>query len=295
MRQVFNSKFKITQQFGVSEEYYKQFGLKGHEGLDIIPTGTVWDVYCLEDGVVVRDIDDTNLGKNYGKNVTVWHPNIGKATQYCHLASNDVSMGQRLTKGEKIGVMGATGNTTGPHLHLNLFEVDTNGVRLNRDNGYFGGINPLPFLEEVTEQSNQEELDKVRKARDDHWNDLVAIYDVLQTPQNQELAIAELKKLVTFEDKVVEQDKMISDATSKITGLESQIKGLQGVNEALLLENTVLREDVQKESDTIKKQSFSINSLKEEIEEIKKDLKTPILTGWQLIIEGIRKLLRGGE
>lgn len=155
MRKLFNSAFKVTQTFANKlmvdgKDYYGQFGLAGHEGLDLIPSGTVWDVFCLEDGVVVKDEDNARSGA-YGINVTVWHPKIKKATQYCHLAENYVSNGQSIKAGEKLGKMGATGNVSGAHVHLNLFETDEEGYRKNRGNGYLGGIDPLPFLNENTE------------------------------------------------------------------------------------------------------------------------------------------------
>lgn len=152
MRKVFNSPFKITQEFGNNPAYYGQFGLKGHEGIDLIPTTSDWAVFCLADGVVVTDDDIAGDPRTdaYGKFVTIWHPSIKKATMYCHLAENYVSLNQQLKEGQALGKMGATGNSTGPHLHLNLFDVDDNGVRLNRNNGYLGGINPKPFLEETT-------------------------------------------------------------------------------------------------------------------------------------------------
>ena len=147
MRSLFKSKFKVTQPFGVNKAYYSKFRLQGHEGIDLIPSGTVWDVLCLENGVVVKDEDNTRSGA-YGSYVTVWHPKINRATQYCHFKENNVSNGDKVNTGQKLGLMGATGNVTGAHVHLNLFETDINGVRLNRNNGFLGGIDPLPFLNE---------------------------------------------------------------------------------------------------------------------------------------------------
>lgn len=165
----FNSKYRITQAFGINKDYYKQFGLIGHEGLDLVPTGTVWDVFSLGDGVVVLDDDIASATSDpYGKIVTIWHPTLKLATMYCHLASNTVVKGQNVKKGEKIGVMGNSGNSTGAHLHLNLFQTDDNGVRLNKDNGYLGGIDPLPFLQtdDAPTVDFQKELDKLREERD---------------------------------------------------------------------------------------------------------------------------------
>lgn len=146
MRSPFRSKFRITQGFGENPDYYKRFGLLAHEGIDIVPTGKVWDVLCLENGIVVKDEDNSRSGA-YGIYVTIWHPSLKKATQYCHLKSNLVSLGERVEKRQKIGVMGSTGNVTGAHVHLNLFQTSKEGYRLNRNNGYLGGIDPLPFLE----------------------------------------------------------------------------------------------------------------------------------------------------
>lgn len=155
MRKLFRSQHKITQEFGVNKEYYSKFGLQGHEGLDLIPTGTDWTVYALEDGVVVKDEDNARSGA-YGVYCTIWHPSINKATQYCHMEFNLVENGMQVKKGQAIGKMGSTGNSTGAHVHLNLFETDGSGTRLNKDNGFLGGINPQPFLEEDVQNPVQE-------------------------------------------------------------------------------------------------------------------------------------------
>lgn len=214
MRKVFNSQYKITQEFGVNKDYYKQFGLLGHEGIDIIPTGSIWDVYALEDGVVV--LDDDTIGSvssdPYGKIVTLWHPNIRKATMYCHLSENYVSYGQTVKRGDKIGKMGSTGNSTGAHLHLNLFETDDQGIRLNRKNGFLGGINPKPFLEENIQDSvqpAQAEIDQLRKERDDNWNLYQA--QIGETAQRQE-RIEELE--IENGELKLSKDQLIKDVNS---------------------------------------------------------------------------------
>ncbi len=55
----------------------------------------------------------------YGAYVVIKHPN-GTQTLYAHLSSVSVALGQTVAKGAKIGGMGNSGRSTGPHLH---FEV----------------------------------------------------------------------------------------------------------------------------------------------------------------------------
>lgn len=176
---VFSCPFRITQKFGARPQYYKQFGLKGHEGLDCTPTCSDLTVFSLPyKGKVVKDIDMAEKGKNYGILTTIWYPEISEAWMYCHLSSNKVYEGQELPPSSPIGTMGATGNTTGPHLHLNRFKVDARGYRLNRDNGYLGGIDPLPFLmQDVGEQAPE--------AKDDFKEKGVEILDQYRTERIQ--------------------------------------------------------------------------------------------------------------
>ena len=196
----------------MNPEYYSKFGLRAHEGLDCIPAGTVWDVLCLEDGVVVKDVDNF-LSGNYGVNVTVWHPILRKATQYCHFKENYVSEGQLVKTGDKIGLMGATGNTRGAHVHLNLFETDEKGIRLNRDNGYFGGINPLPFLNEEVSATPALSDDERRalailttfKEANKHGNLEGAINALVGAYKDLEAAKTSISTLESFRDGVAKQ------------------------------------------------------------------------------------------
>lgn len=73
------------------------------------------DIVAAESGTVITA---TNLGnRSFGKYVEIKHSS-GSVTLYAHLSSYSVSVGQKVNKGEKIGVMGSTGNSTGTHLHF---------------------------------------------------------------------------------------------------------------------------------------------------------------------------------
>ncbi|WP_405998061.1 M23 family metallopeptidase [Streptomyces sp. NBC_00829] len=101
-----------------------------HTGIDFhAASGTT--VHAVGSGTVV----EAGWGGAYGNNVVI-RMNDGSYTQYGHLSSIGVSVGQRVTPGQQIGLSGSTGNTTGPHLH---FEARTSAE-------YGSDINPLAYL-----------------------------------------------------------------------------------------------------------------------------------------------------
>ncbi|WP_088104586.1 peptidoglycan DD-metalloendopeptidase family protein [Halalkalibacter urbisdiaboli] len=87
-----------------------------HRGVDIARPSN-YNILAADNGVV------TYAGNNggYGNMVRINHNN-GMETLYAHLRSIDVNVGQTVTKGQKIGVMGSTGNSTGIHLHFEVYE-----------------------------------------------------------------------------------------------------------------------------------------------------------------------------
>jgi len=91
-----------------------QYFGRRHTGLDIAAdTGT--PVVASEDGQVV----DAGWGGGYGKMVAIDHGG-GVVTRYAHLSSIAVSGGEQVSRGQVIGYVGSSGNTTGPHLHFEI-------------------------------------------------------------------------------------------------------------------------------------------------------------------------------
>jgi murein DD-endopeptidase MepM/ murein hydrolase activator NlpD len=91
---------------------------KLHKGIDIArPSDRT--IKAADNGSVVS----AGFDGGYGNKVVINHNN-GLKTVYAHLDSISVSVGQVVSQGEKIGVMGSTGHSTGVHLH---FEVYDNG------------------------------------------------------------------------------------------------------------------------------------------------------------------------
>lgn len=96
---------------------------RNHEGVDIAaPRGT--SVYVAAEGLVLRTGYDP---AGYGRFVEIRHPN-GMSTLYGHLSRLDVASGDAVEAGARIGLVGSTGRSTGPHLH---FEVRRGARQVN--------------------------------------------------------------------------------------------------------------------------------------------------------------------
>ncbi|MGW3953911.1 M23 family metallopeptidase [Streptomyces sp. NPDC004752] len=101
-----------------------------HTGVDfVVPTGTA--LKAVGAGTVVS----AGWGGAYGNQVVV-KLDDGHYAQYAHLSQLSVSAGQTVTPGQQVGLSGATGNVTGPHLH---FEIRTTP-------NYGSDVDPLAYL-----------------------------------------------------------------------------------------------------------------------------------------------------
>ncbi|MET9035379.1 peptidoglycan DD-metalloendopeptidase family protein [Streptomyces mirabilis] len=101
-----------------------------HTGVDfVVPTGTT--VKAVAAGTVVS----AGWGGAYGNQVVIQHAD-GRYSQYAHLSALSVSAGQTVTESQQIGLSGATGNVTGPHLH---FEIRTTP-------NYGSDVDPVAYL-----------------------------------------------------------------------------------------------------------------------------------------------------
>ena len=162
---------KITYSIVYMGQYkYNHIENKGsHPGVDIkLPTGT--PILSIANGVVTKALSKTT---GYGKHVVVKHTGVpGYGTlysSYSHMSQMDVKVGQIVKKGEKIGLVGSTGNSTTPHIHFQVDrgtapfhpywpfawkEVQAAGVSyteavnigLGKENGLKYTVNPFTFI-----------------------------------------------------------------------------------------------------------------------------------------------------
>ncbi len=109
------SSFRYTSGFGM------RWG-RMHNGTDFAaPVGT--PIYSTADGVVTH----ASWSSGYGRLIKIQHE-FGIETRYAHLNRIRVQVGQRVSRGERIGDMGSSGRSTGPHLH---YEVRVGGRPVN--------------------------------------------------------------------------------------------------------------------------------------------------------------------
>lgn len=96
---------------------------KFHAGVDLgYDYGT--PVNVLFDGIVVQA---GNYDDGYGNQVLVYHPMYDAYTRYCHMSTVYVSLNETIGAGTIVGLVGSTGNSTGPHLHLEWIVPDGTG------------------------------------------------------------------------------------------------------------------------------------------------------------------------
>lgn len=104
--------YVLTGRFGQASSHWATV----HTGLDFAaPTGS--PIYAVANGVIT----DTGRAGPYG-NLTIETLTDGSGTEiyYAHQSAINVKIGQTVTGGQMIGRVGATGNTTGPHVHIEV-------------------------------------------------------------------------------------------------------------------------------------------------------------------------------
>ncbi len=111
----------VTSNFRYTSGFGPRWG-RMHNGTDFAgPIGT--PIYSTADGVVTH----AGWSSGYGRLIKIQHE-FGIETRYAHLNAMDVTVGQRVSRGERIGAMGNSGRSTGPHLH---YEVRVGGTPVN--------------------------------------------------------------------------------------------------------------------------------------------------------------------
>lgn len=119
---------------------------KMHSGLDFA-SNIGANIYATGDGVVKR----TAHGQGFGKLVVIDH-DFGFETYYAHMSEIKVKKGEKVKRGQVIGLVGNTGLSTGPHVH---YEVHKDGETVNPINYFHGDLSAEEY-NELLEKSSLE-------------------------------------------------------------------------------------------------------------------------------------------
>lgn len=120
-----------------------------HAGMDFAaPTGA--DIYATGNGQVIS----AGWQQGYGNCVQINH-GYGYVTLYGHMSAFKVGAGQKVKRGDVIGLVGSTGKSTGPHLH---YEVHYKGEIMNPQNYYFLDLSPADYDRMVQMSNNSGQM-----------------------------------------------------------------------------------------------------------------------------------------
>ena len=138
----------ITQVFGARPDVYSQFGLKGHNGVDL-RAKTPTPIFASFDGKVkVKDDGD----KGYGLHIRIRSAASRREVVLGHLSSVRVKDGEEVHLGDFLGTTGNSGFSSAAHLHFGFRRLIPNNKDvftwevLDYDNGYNGWIDPTEWI-----------------------------------------------------------------------------------------------------------------------------------------------------
>ena len=265
----------VSQIYKNNPDYYKQFGLAGHEGVDYA-TAVGVPIIAPFDYKILRDNDDFK-NNNYGNFIVVWDPIQRCAVWFCHLSENYVTYNQTGKKGDILGKTGNSGNTTGPHCHINFVETSPEGARLNMNNGFQGFLNILDtaLVEFKTEipMTTGPILPTELQHYTENWKDIVIqkgldVNNIMFSEYHNIDAI--IAKKVSDVDKINIQSKQIID------NLNQQINDRNNDIVQLNAQLTTLKAQLgesQIREQSLSEQAKQLPALKEQVTELERQKK----------------------
>ena len=147
--------FHITQSFGKNPQYYKKYGIKGHNGWDLrtkYPDTPEGRRYILASWLSKHYKTANEGNSGFGKyfEVIVQLKNTWKLRNaHCH----SVQKFDTKKEGEPMAISDNTGDSSAPHLHFDVKRVEYKNGKIIKiydyNNGYFGCVNPQIFFDEL--------------------------------------------------------------------------------------------------------------------------------------------------
>jgi hypothetical protein len=205
-------KVYITQEIGSNPQVYAQFGLKGHNGIDLriydkngIKT-LEGELYAPHDGKIIEATMDSD---GYG-----WYYKIENDIEGSILGHNKTlffKVGDYVKEGQHIGTTDNTGFSTGSHLHWLYYRHPR-----DKSNGYGGAINPRPYIKVAEAGQPVNEMNEEIKK-------LLAYYGVSESD-----GVEGLKRKIDKELEFLESErKTSSERLETIKTLEVRVRYLE--------------------------------------------------------------------
>ncbi|MDC5851889.1 peptidoglycan DD-metalloendopeptidase family protein [Vibrio europaeus] len=156
-RKPVNGRYRLSSNFNPTRKHPVTGRVSPHNGTDwATPTGT--PIVSTGDGVVIM----TRKHPYAGNYVVIQHGSRYK-TRYLHLSKILVRKGQKISRGQRIGLSGATGRVTGPHIHYELID---RGRPVNAMKANIPMTSSVPKKQMASFQSHRDEMDKMLKQRE---------------------------------------------------------------------------------------------------------------------------------
>ncbi len=232
----FSKKYPLSQGFNdkCCRASYTQFGLMGHNGWDIAaPSGT--EILYPHDGKITELTFDSS---GYGNYVKI--ENDIEASILAHMKNKpNGKIGDTVKEGSVAGIVGSTGNSSGPHLHFGYIRNPR-----NKDNGFNGYVDQSYFIDlknndEESARLKVENFD-LKKVIEQNKEDYKALNNKLDSEINNHLTqIRELNtKIVSLEAaldlstnniKELQMDLEEGLGLSKLSGIDLILMGIKKI------------------------------------------------------------------
>jgi len=135
----------ITQPFGVNwtgiPDAYTRWGMTAHNGIDF-KLHRRWKVKTAHSGIITK----AKFNQGFGWYIEITDVSGRFKTRYAHAEKLLKQVGDYVTAGEVIMLGDSTGFSTGDHLHFDLKFLDRYGNVEMYDNGYYGAVDPAPYM-----------------------------------------------------------------------------------------------------------------------------------------------------
>ncbi len=185
----------------------------GHRGIDIVPWPFIWDkmdndlveVIAAAPGTIIAKVDGNpdricngvGGGSNSNNYITIQHAD-GSTALYVHMKTGSLTsktVGQTVTTGEYLGIIGSAGQSTGPHLH---FEIRSDGTFANYIDPFYGTCNTTIGSSWWASQKPYTEPKIMKLSLHDNWPYMASCPNTVDTTYEKDVFISSAGSQAVF-------------------------------------------------------------------------------------------------